>query len=357
MKKRSSSRLSVDTDDGNNTSGGSLVRQLSLSRSPSMRRYNEGMQRLKDTFRNHKKTAALDTVSEESMMSPPPSPLLVHTASKESGDSSKPLTPHATVESLLYDVDIDEFESEDDETLNLPTLSEIDKIDKDDNNNSDDDNDVIPDSPTRKVPQIKWKTSVRAIDRPPSEIEGFDNSDKTKDKDEFRWPRKVEIEDTLLKQGTKRYALGMMQKPWQKRYVCVGDGFICWHKKKDADRPSGRLRLVHYKCSEPIRVKNNRVSLSRMMSKKEAGQYQFTLVPDNLERRELKLIAMSKESAARWTGTIRKEIMSMFRDAKIPRVRLNSGYEDISPSQTFETEKQAHESIKEKYRSRIGGTY
>jgi len=104
MKKRSSSRLSVDTDDGNNTSGGSLVRQLSLSRSPSMRRYNEGMQRLKDTFRNHKKTAALDTVSEESMMSPPPSPLLVHTASKESGDSSKPLTPHATVESLLYDV-------------------------------------------------------------------------------------------------------------------------------------------------------------------------------------------------------------------------------------------------------------
>ena len=91
------------------------------------------------------------------------------------------------------------------------------------------------------------------------------------------------------------------------------------------------------------------------MSNNKGGGYKFTLVPDNLERRELKLIATSKESASRWTATIRTEIMAMFRDAKIPRVRLNSGYEDISPSQTFKTEKEAHESIKEKYRSRIGG--
>jgi len=96
-------------------------------------------------------------------------------------------------------------------------------------------------------------------------------------------------------------------------------------------------------------------SIRRIMSKKQGG-YQFTLVPDNLERRELKLIVTSKDVASRWTATIRKEIMSMFRDAKIPRVRLNSGYEDISPSQTFETEKEAHAAIKDKYRSRIGGT-
>ena len=344
-KKRSSGALSVDTDDG----GGFLPRQMSLSRSPSMRRYNEGMQSLRSTFRSHQKTALEKSPSADSISSvPAPPPLPLHSISEDS-EGSLPSRPHPTVESLLYDVDIDEFESEDDQTLDLPTLSELDEIDKDVELK-----DSPPSSPTRKHPQIKWKTSQRALERPPSEIEDWNDTPKKGDADEFRWPRKVTIEGNLLKQGTKRYALGMMQKPWQKRYVCVGEGFICWHKSKDADRPSGRLRLVHYKCSEPIRVKNNRVSLSRIMSNKGGG-YKFTLVPDNLERRELKLIATSKESASRWTATIRTEIMAMFRDAKIPRVRLNSGYEDISPSQTFKTEKEAHESIKEKYRSRIGG--
>ena len=337
--------MSVSTEDGNDFMSNALPKQMSLSRSPSMRRYNEGMQRLKSTFRSHQKTALEKSPSEDSITEPPPPPLPLHSISEE----SLPSRPHPTVESLLYDVDIDEFDSEDDQTLDLPTLSEIDEIDKD--------NDLkdSPESPTRKVPQIKWKTSQRVLERPPSEIEDWKDSAEKRDTDEFRWPRKITIEGNLLKQGTKRYALGMMQKPWQKRYVCVGEGFICWHKNKDADTPSGRLRLVHYKCSEPVPVKSNRVSLSRIMSNKGGG-YQFTLVPDNLERRELKLIATSKDAAKRWTATIRTEIMSMFRDAKIPRVRLNSGYEDISPSQTFETEKQAHESIKEKYRSRIGGT-
>ena len=290
----------MNTDDGTidnedlSSSNRNLPPQLSLSRSPSMRRYNEGMQRLKSTFRSYQKVA-LESTSDDSSMPPPPpihQPMLNNITEGE----TLPSRPYPTVESLLYDVDIDEFESEDDETLNLPSLKEIDKIDNEETSKEKE--------PT--APKIKWKSSVRALDRPPSEIEDWNDSVQTRDKDEFQWPRKVEMDGILLKQGTKRYALGMMRKPWQRRYVCVGDGyvfflllllfifdkavlslshslslsfprlyiflclyhththahthtcrFICWHKKKNADKPSGRLRLVHYKCSEPVRIKNS----------------------------------------------------------------------------------------------------
>ena len=188
--------MSVNTDDG----GGSLPRQMSLSRSPSMRRYNEGMQSLRSTFRSHQKTALEKSPSEDSISSlPAPPPLPVHNVSKDS-EEGLPSRPHPTVESLLYDVDIDEFESEDDGTLDLPTLSEIDEMDVELKDS--------PDSPPpRKHSQIKWKTSQRALERPPSEIEDWKDTSKKGDGDEFRWPRKVTIEGNLLKQGRKRYAL------------------------------------------------------------------------------------------------------------------------------------------------------
>ena len=74
----------------------------------------------------------------------------------------------------MYDVDIDRLRSEDGQALDLPTLSEIDEIDKDVELK-----DSPPSSPTpRKHPQIKWKTSQRALERPPSEIEDWNDTPK-----------------------------------------------------------------------------------------------------------------------------------------------------------------------------------
>lgn len=318
-----------------------------------MRRYNKSMNRLKSSIRLAQKKS-MSTGLQDASTAFGSSPLMSEdsTADPNTDDDDEfandgiplhniPEGAHPTVESLILNMDIDEIDSEDDESLKLPSLEQI-KEDDEEYEKSKNGSVERMDS-MNSDHSTSWAKSVRAFEKPPSMVEDWDDDD-----DVPKWPKQVSIQSHLLKEGQKRYALGIMKKPWQKRWCCVGDGWICWHKKKDADEPSGRLRLVYYKCSEPVKLRRN------LMSGRTKG-YMFSLVPDNFERRELRLIAPSKDLAKRWVKAISQEIERMFREANIPRVRLNSGYEDISPSRTFKTESEAHMAIKEKYRSRIGG--
>eukprot|EP00940_MAST-03C_sp_MAST-3C-sp2_P003613 g3613.t1 len=338
-----SSTLSVNTSDGGDDADDAddvplseappLPKNLSLTRSPSMRRYQQGVLKLRKSVRNFA-VQSRSSRSFDGPMSEEPGASKDDASSSSArvmgnggGDEASKSSAAIISDSLIDALTLDDYDSDDDNgaaALGLPTVDEIDKLDSDTL-------DCVEGSDSGK----------RSFEIMPSDVDMWrDDEDEV-----MAWPQKISRKDILLKQGSKRYMLGMMKKPWQKRFVCIGEGWICWHKKANAPQPSGRLRLVHYKCSAPTRAKSARLSKSK--------PYMFSLVPDNFERRELRLIAPTKEIATRWTDTIAQEIENQFREANIPRVRVNSGYEMISPSKTFASTTEAHAAIAKTYRSRI----